>query len=139
MSKFADPTKEIEELYRRYLSAWNGRDFQGVADCFSEPAFYALPGIDVTISDRSAFVALLEKVFAGLEADGFSHTEIGEISAQACSEQMAIVDVKSITRLRQDGSSIEVIDAHYVARYADGRWRFTAAVTCAPGWREQVN
>jgi uncharacterized protein (TIGR02246 family) len=135
MSKLTTPTEQIETLYQRYLNAWNSRDFKGVAACFSEPAFYALPGMDVSIPDRASFVALLEKVFAGLEADGFSHTEVGEISAQACSEQMAIVDAKAVARLRKDGSYIEVIDAHYVARQFDDGWRFTVAVTCNQGWQ----
>lgn len=135
MSKLPNPKAEIEALFHRYLIAWNGRDFEGVAHCYSEPAFFALPGMDIPISDRAGFVALLEKVFAGLEADGFSHTEVGEISAQSCGEQMAIVDVKDVARLRKDGSSIEVIDGHYVARKFEDGWRFTVAVTCTPNWQ----
>ena len=135
MSNFSDPTDAIQALYGQFLSAWNSRDFKGVANCFSEPAFYALPGIDIPISDRASFVALLEKVFAGLEADGFSHTEVSEISAQACGEQMAVVDAKSVACLRKDGSSIEVIDGHYVARKSNDGWRFTVAVTCTSGWQ----
>lgn len=135
MSDFPDLTDAIQALYGKFLSAWNSRDFEGVANCFSEPAFYALPGMDIPISDRVSFVALLEKVFAGLEADGFSHTEVSEISARACGEQMAVVDAKSVARLRKDGSSIEVIDGHYVARNSDDGWRFTVAVTCTSGWQ----
>lgn len=135
MAILLDPTDQIQALYSDFLSAWNGRDFHGVANCFSEPAFYALPGMDISISDRVSFVALLEKVFAGLEADGFSHTEVGKISAQACGEYMAVVDAKAVARLRKDGTSIEVIDGHYVARKFDDGWRFTVAVTCTSGWQ----
>ncbi len=134
MSQLHQPQKEIEELFGKYLIAWNGRDFQGVAHCFSKPAFYALPDMDIAISDHDAFVELLQKVFAGLEADGFSHTVVGEVTARACAEKMAIVDVKSLARLRKDGSIIEVIDGHYVARRSGENWKFTAAVVCAPGW-----
>ncbi|MCB1491274.1 MAG: hypothetical protein KDJ77_05660 [Rhodobiaceae bacterium] len=135
MSSFTDPTDEIVVLYGSFLSAWNSRDFEGVANCFAEPAFYALPGTDIPVPDRSSFVALLEKVFAGLEADGFSHTEIGEVSARACGETMAIVDAKEVARVRKDGSLIEVIDGHYVVRKFDDGWRFTMAVTCTRGWQ----
>lgn len=127
---------ELETLYRQFLTAWNGRDFSGVANCFSEPAFYALPTGDLALPDRATFAALLEKVFAGLEADGFSHTEVGSVTARACGEQMAIVDAKDVARLRKDGSAIERIDGHYVARKFDDGWRFTAAVTCARGWQD---
>lgn len=136
MSRLQDPTDEIEALYHRFLSAWNARNFKGVATCFSEPAFYALRGMDIPISDRAGFVALLEKVFAGLEADEFCHTEVGEISARACGDQLAIVDARAVARLRKDGSAIEVIDGHYVARKFDDGWRFTIAVTCTRGWQE---
>lgn len=134
MSKLQHPQNEVEELFGKYLIAWNGRDFQGVADCFSEPSFYALPEVDISIPNRGAFVVLLQKVFAGLEAEGFSHTEAGQVSARACAERMAIVDVKSLARLRKDGTLIEMIDAHYIARRSDDGWKFTAAVVCNPGW-----
>ena len=133
MSKLHQPQKEIETLYERYLTAWNGRDFLGVAECFTEPAFFVTPNMDISLPDHSTLVAMLQKMFAGLEADGFSHTEI---SARTCSERMTIVDVKSISRLRKDGSLIEVIDGHYVARQTDDGWKFTTAVVCAPGWEE---
>lgn len=134
MSSLKDPTEEIEALFRRYLKAWNKRDFETVANCFSEPAYYALPHADIPVPNRTDFVTLLEKVFAALEADGFSHTEIREISARACGEHMALVDAKAIARLRHDGSAIEVIDGHYVARKSDDEWRFTVAVTCDQDW-----
>ena len=136
MTVETDLGREIEALYNRFLTAWNGRDFAGVANCFSEPAFYVLPAADVPLPDRATFAALLEKVFAGLEADGFSHTEVGSITARPCGADMAVVDAKDVARLRKDGSAIEVIDGHYVARKFDDGWRFTAAVTCAPGWRD---
>ena len=40
-------------------------------------------------------------------------------------------------RLRKDGSLLEVIDGHYVARAEQGAWLFNTAVACAPGWRTQ--
>lgn len=135
MSDLSDPQDEIVALYTRFLAAWNGRDFEGVANCFAEPAFYVLPGMDVPLPDRAGFAALLKKVFAGLEADGFSHTEVGEISARACSENMAVIDAKDVARLRKDRSAIEVIDGHYVARKFDDGWRFTVAVTCTRDWK----
>ncbi len=58
-------TDEIEALYRRYRTAWKGRDFAGVAACFAEPAFHVLPAAEVPLPDRATFAALLEKVFAG--------------------------------------------------------------------------
>lgn len=128
---------DIKALYSRFLAAWNGRDFAGVAACFTEPAFYSLASADVPLPDRESFAALLEKVFAGLEADGFSHTEVGSISARACGDGLAIVQARNVTRLRKDGSTIEIIDGHYVARKTVDGWRFAVAVTCARGWQDR--
>ena len=134
MSKLHQPQKEIEALFERYLTAWNGRDFRAIAECFSEPAFFITPDMDISVPDHSTLVAMLQKMFAGFEADGFSHTEVGEISARPCAERVTIVDVKSISRLRKDGSLIEVIDGHYVARRTDDGWKFATVVVCVPGW-----
>jgi len=132
-----DPKDEIEALYRRFLTAWNGRDFAGVAVYFSEPAFYALPAADIPLPDRATFADLLEKLFAGLEADDFSHTEVGSISARACGEQIVIVDARNVARLRKNGSAIEVVDGHYVAQRFEDGWRFITAVTCTQGWQDR--
>lgn len=134
-SRMSDLTAEVEELYARYLEVWNARDFEGVARCFSEPAMFVLPTAAVSLPDRAAVVALLQKVFAGLEANGFSHSTIGGVTARACGEGLAIVDARDVRRLRADGSAIEVIDGHCVLRKEQGAWMFTTVVTCAPGWQ----
>ena len=136
MTKLHHPQKEMEDLFDRYLTAWNRRDFPGIVECFSEPSFFMTPDMDISIPNRSSLVVMLQKMFAGLEADGFSHTEVGEISAQRCADSMAIVDVKSISRLRKDGSLIEVIDGHYVARRTDDGWQFSTAIVCVPDWQD---
>ncbi|MEM7024645.1 MAG: nuclear transport factor 2 family protein [Pseudomonadota bacterium] len=127
---------EVDELYARYLEAWNARDFEGVAACYTEPAMFVLPTGAVSLPDRPALVALLKKLFAGLEADGFSHSTIGAVGARACGEGLAIADARDVRRLRADGSTIEVIDGHYVLRKDEGSWLFMLVVTCTPGWQE---
>lgn len=127
----------IQTLFDRYLTAWNARDFDAVATCYAEPSFFVLPQASVPVSDKAAMISLLEQIFTGLEADNFSHTEIGAIEARSCEKDIAIVDAKDVKRLRKDGSVLEAIDAHYVARRKDGKWLFTTAVVCAPGWQDQ--
>ncbi len=136
MMKLHQHQKEIEALFERYLTAWNRRDFRGVSECFSEPAFFVTPGMNIALPERSALISMLQNMFAGFEADGFSHTELGEIVARSCAEGMAIVDVKSISRIRTDGSLMEVIDGHYIARRTDDGWKFATAVVCLPGWQD---
>jgi len=131
----ADLDQETLKLFDRYLTAWNARDFPGIADCFSEPAMFVLPGATVCLPDRAALVVMLGKLFDTLESQDFSHTTLGRISPRPSGEDMAIVDVRSVKRHRQDGSLLEEIDAHYIMKHEDGRWFLTVAVSCAPGWR----
>ncbi len=77
-----------------------------------------------------------KKVFAGLEVAGFSHSEVGPVTATPCGDGLAIVDAAKVRRLKADGSLLEEIDGHYVMRETDEGWRFTVAVVCAAGWRE---
>jgi hypothetical protein len=128
-------SEEAQKLFDQYLDCWNKRDFKGVAACFDEPSMFVLPTGAVSLPDRQALVSLLEKVFAGLDAAGFSHTTIGSIEATSCGHGLAILDATEVNRIKDDGSLLEKIDGHYVMRNCDGEWRFIVAVSCACGWR----
>lgn len=126
---------EARELFGAYLEAWNARDFPRVASCFAAPAMFILPRQTVLLPDARAVIALLGKVFEGLEAAGFSHTEIGEVVARDAGGGLAIIEAKGVRRLKADGSLLENIDGHYVARRGDDGLRFEVAVACKSGWQ----
>ncbi len=130
------PESEARALFDRYLDNWNSRNLEGVAECFAEPSMFILPAGAVALPDRIALVGLLEKVFAGLEDVGFSHTTIGEVTTASCGDGLAIVDAADVRRLKSDGSLLEEIDGHYVMQKTASGWRFVVAVSCAAGWRE---
>jgi ketosteroid isomerase-like protein len=122
---------EIRAFFDRYIAAWNARDFDTVADCYAEPALFMQPTRSFSLPDRAAKIAMLEELFAGLAAAGFT------LSIRPTGETMAIADARNIRRLRGDGSAIEVVDGHYVLNKERGVWRFAVAVICAPGWQKQ--
>jgi hypothetical protein len=126
---------EAEALFHRYLRCWNGRELGGVAACFAEPAMVITDKAAVALADRAAIVTLLERLFAELDAAGFSHTTIGPVHALACGDTLAVVDALDVRRLKGDGSVLEALDGHYVMRLTDDGWRFAMAMTCEPGWR----
>ena len=128
---------DIEKLFETYLTAWNGRDFDAMAELFSEPAIYFFPTGPHPIPDRASLAATMKKVFEGLEAEDFSHTEIEAVTARQCNDTLAIVDLKNVARLRRDGTAIEVIDAVYICTLQDGAWKLSTAVGCWPGWRSK--
>src|SRR5210317_2178913 len=94
---------EIQILMAKYLAAWNARDFDGMAALFTEPATYVVPEGTLHLPDRAALISKLKQQFAGMEAEGFDHTEIEAISARQCNDATAIVDLKNVQRLRRDG------------------------------------
>lgn len=128
---------EIEALIATYLTAWNARDFEGMAALFSEPATYIVPGGALSLPDRSTLISKLKEQFAAMEADGFDHTEIASVSARQCNDTTAIVDLRNVARLRADGSVLEIIDAVYVCVLQDGAWRLSVAIGCWPDWRNR--
>jgi len=127
---------EIQSLHRRFLAASNSRDFAGVADCFAEPAFHAPLDAESVLTDTTAFIALLEKPFVRLEADNIRHTTIGSVEALRCGDRLAAADARDVTRLRKDGSAVETIDGHYIARRTEDGWKFAAVVSFNPGCRD---
>ena len=127
---------QAKALFYRYIECWNARNLPGVAACFTEPSMFVLPTGTIALPDHAALVALLKNVFAGLEAAGFSHSEVGPVTATPCGDGLVIVDAAKVRRLKADGSLLEEIDGHYVMRETDEGWRFTVAVVCAAGWRE---
>ena len=129
-------TDDVLAMYDRYLTAWNARDFAGVADCFGEPAQFVLPATSISLPDRNATIAMLEQLFDRMIADGFSHATIGAVTVRQCADGLAIMDARDVKRLRQDGSALEVIDAHYIVRREPDGWRIAVAVVCDPGWRD---
>ncbi len=128
--------KVAQALFDKYLESWNARNLEGVAECFAEPSMFVLPAGAVSLPNRAALVALLEKVFAGLDEVGFSHTTIGKVSTTSCGSDIAIVDAANVQRLKADGFLLEEIDGHYVMQNTADGWRFVVAVACTSGWRK---
>jgi len=132
-----DVQSEAEQLFATYLLHWNAQNFEGVAECYSEPCVFVAPAGTVCLRDRKAFVEFLKALFSGLNENGFSHSTAGSKSAADCGNGTAILDVADVRRLKADGAVLETIDGHYVLKNTPEGWRFTVAVVCEPGWRER--
>lgn len=128
----ADLSDEVAVLFDRYLRCWNDRDLDGVAGCFTEPALFVTPGVTIPLSDRAALVAMLRKLFDGLEQAGFSHTTLGTPVVRRHAATLALVDLPEVCRWKEDGTLLEEIDAHYVLRDTDEGWRLAVAVASDP-------
>lgn len=127
---------ELAARYRDYILAWNARDFEGLAAFYTEPSMFITPQALVPIADRAAMVALAQTIFERLEADSYSHSEIGPIVVRECDDGLAVMDIADVRRLRRDGSVIETIDPHYICQRVEGVWRFASVVSGRRGWRD---
>lgn len=128
---------QVHDLITTYLTAWNARDYEGMAALFTEPAVYILPDGPKNIPDRAALVESLKQQFAVLEGQGFDHTEIDRIEVRECTGTTAMADMKYVARLRSDGSVLEVIDAVYICILQEGQWKLSIAMACRPGWNDE--
>lgn len=126
----------IERCIHDYIAAWNARDFPAMASFFTEPAVFVLASGSHVLGDRAALMAFLREVFAALEAAGFDHTEIGEITTRRCAAGLMQAEVADICRYHRDGRLMETIEVQYTLRLdADGALRMVSALWCEPGWR----
>ena len=126
--------KEVANLIETYRLAWNARDFNKMASLFSEPATYIVPDGNLHIPDKATLIAKLQQQFIDLEAEGFDHTEIGEVIITQCNENAALAELRDLRRLRSDGSQIAAIDALYICVFQGGNWRLSVAMAGQRGW-----
>lgn len=127
---------DIKALFHRYMQMWNARDFSGMAALFTEPTVSIGPDWPTVIADNSARPESLETRFERLETEGFDHTEIEAVDVQLADENTARAYLRSVRRLRRDGSPIDELDALYILSRIDGDWRLSVAMAGAPGWRD---
>ena len=129
--------KEISELIETYRVAWNARDFEKMASLFSEPATYITPNGNLSIPNKAALIAKLSEQFDGLDAEGFDHTEIGEVVVTRCNQVSALAELQNLRRLRSDGSEIVSMDALYICVLQQGNWRLSVAMAGDCGWNDR--
>lgn len=128
-----DLTQELTAFYRAYLAAWNGREFDQLAAFFDEPCMVATANGGTSFSSRAAYQAHQRQAFAEIEARGYSHTTVGEITAAPLGPGLALLDVADVCRMHVDGSIMERRRAHYLLRLTPDGWRFTVVASCVVG------
>ena len=129
--------KKIADLIETYRLAWNDRDFEKMASLFSVPATYIVPGGNLHLPDKAALISKLRQKFVELDAEGFDHTEIGEVVVTICNEYAALAELRELRRLKSDGSEIAAIDALYICVLEEGNWRLSVAMAGQCGWNDK--
>ena len=126
---------EVQDLIATYIERWNARDYDGMADMFTEPVTYVVPGGTTSVPNRAALIDKLKAQFADMESKGFDHTVLDGVDTRQCNDTTVIADLKGVARLKADGTPIEVIDAVYICVKQDAGWRMSIAMMCWKDWK----
>ena len=86
-----------------------------------------------SFSSRAAYQAHQRQAFAEIEARGYSHTTVGEITAAPLGPGLALLDVADVCRMHVAGSIMERRRAHYLLRLTPDGWRFIVVASCIVG------
>ena len=78
---------EVQNLIATYIERWNARDYDGMADMFTEPVTYVVPGGTTSVPNRAALIDKLKAQFADMESKGFDHTVLGGVDTNIPLEQ----------------------------------------------------
>ena len=108
-----------------------------MASLFSVPATYIVPSGNLHLPDKAALISKLRQQFVELDAEGFDHTEIGEVVVTICNEYAALAELRELQRLKSDGSEIAAIDALYICVLEEGNWRLSVAMAGQCGWNDK--
>jgi hypothetical protein len=112
----------VEAHIRGYIDHWNAKDTAAVWT-----RFYRLDA-----SNRIKTSADLQAIFDGLVAEGYDHTDLGEVATSRLGPDHYLARVR-FTRLRTDGSVMAPGERgcdYQVRRFPDG-WRITAVLATA--------
>lgn len=142
-SRDQDDSRQIEALFRRYIEAWNARDFNCIAhEVYRTPVPVFDTGATSTLETPEAIVNLLSGLRSELDGAGFTHSELVDVSQCNLGGGLAFASFHYRRfNSRDPDAGKEVLSSAYILRrYADG-WRCVAHVVqpqvsrlrCMPG------
>lgn len=129
-SSDADDSRQIEALFRRYIKAWNARDFACIAnEVYRTPVPVFDTGATSTLETPEAIVSLLSGLRGELDAAGFTHSELVEVSHCDLGGGLAFASFHYRRfNARDPQAGKEVLSSAYVLRRCAEGWRCVAHV-----------
>ncbi len=138
-----DAEVELRQLFERYISAWNREDFMTIGGEIYSPPVYLFEQERTTAFSAAEEVAeLLQNLRRELNAAGFSHSELRDVSVCELGGGLAFTSFQ-YSRYDHSGKSVGeagLLSSAYIARRTDQGWRLVAHVmqeeardvSCAP-------
>lgn len=129
-SSNADDGAQIRALFQRYIEAWNAADFACIANEVYHPPVYVYEAAATSeLPTADAIVTLLSGLRAGLDREGFTHSELVEVSHCDLGDGLAFASFHYRRFSSRDPElGKEVLSSAYILRRYPEGWRLAAHV-----------
>jgi hypothetical protein len=125
-----DATAQIQDLFERYMNAWNKGELMTIGSEIYRPPLYIFDAEQTQILAMAQDIAdLLGQVRSDLDAAGFSHSELGDVSVCDLGGGLAFASFH-YRRYDQGGKPMDetVLSSAYIVRRSDDGWHLAAHV-----------
>jgi ketosteroid isomerase-like protein len=125
-----DTPAQIQDLFERYMDAWNQGELMTIGSEIYRPPLYIFDAEQTQIlSTAEDIAALLTQVRSELDAAGFSHSELRDVSVCELGGGLAFASFH-YSRYNQDGKPMDetVLSSAYIVRRSDDGWHLAAHV-----------
>jgi hypothetical protein len=125
-----DTPAQIRALFERYMEAWNQGELMIIGSEIYRPPLYIFDAEQTQILSTAEDIAgLLSQVRSDLDASGFSHSELREVSVCELGGGLAFASFH-YSRYDQEGKPMDetVLSSAYIVRRSDDGWHLAAHV-----------
>ena len=125
-----DTPAQIQDLFERYMDAWNKGDLMTIGSEIYRPPLYIFDAEQTQILPTAQDIAdLLSQVRSELDAAGFSHSELHDVSVCELGGGLAFASFH-YSRYDQEGKPMDetVLSSAYIVRRSDDGWHLAAHV-----------
>ena len=125
-----DTSAQIRALFEQYMEAWNQGELMTIGSEIYRPPLYIFDAKQTQILATAQDIAdLLGQVRSELDAAGFSHSELREVSVCELGGGLAFASFHYI-RYDRDGQPMDenVLSSAYIVRHSEDGWHLAAHV-----------
>lgn len=125
-----DSPAQIRALFERYMEAWNQGELMTIGGEIYRPPLYIFDAEQTQILATAQEIAdLLTQVRSELDAAGFSHSELHEVSVCELGGGLAFASFHYI-RYDRKGQPMDeaVLSSAYIVRHSEDGWHLAAHV-----------
>jgi ketosteroid isomerase-like protein len=117
----------IRRLIETYLDRFNAADFTAAMACYRLPFTWFFGAREFTVATPEKFVSTMTKMNAKLVTDGLGESVLRGCTVRMLGDSAALAGVK-VSRIRPDGTELELTGGTYLVHDRGDGWRLAAFV-----------